>query len=138
MPTVGCFVKPKLELEPTLLFEHTSTDPDNAEGASGTAIGGILNVLYHFESANHTDSHKLVPFVFAGAGFVFYSGDLYPDDAEPAMVLPNAGGGIKFFITNSAVIRGEAFWEHVTNQGGLEDNDADHFGIRAGVSIFVK
>jgi hypothetical protein len=135
MPRLGYFVIPKLELEPTLLVSNTSYSPDGGDSYSGTEFGLVFNVAYHFESASES---KLVPFIFAGLGFASFSGDLYPQDAKTSMIVPDAGGGIKYFITNSALIRGEAFWEHVTNESGMKDNDADHFGIRAGVSIFVK
>ena len=135
MPRLGYFVIPKLELEPTLLVSNTSYSPDGGDSYSGTEFGLIFNVAYHFESASES---KLVPFIFAGLGFASYSGDYYGDDTEMSMIMPDVGGGVKYFITNSALIRGEAFWEHVTNESGMKDNDADHFGIRAGVSIFVK
>jgi hypothetical protein len=134
MPRVGYFVIPKLEVEPMLMITSTSYNPDEGESFSGTVFGALLNVAYHFEGAN---SSKLVPFVFAGAGFASYSGDYYPKDSKTALVAPDAGAGIKYFITNSAVIRGQGFYEHVTNDGGIEDNTVDDFGVSVGVSIFV-
>jgi hypothetical protein len=135
MPRVGYFVIPKLEIEPMVMITSTSYNPDEGESVSGTVFGGMLNVAYHFEGAN---SSKLVPFVFAGAGFESYSGDLYPKDAKTTLIAPDAGAGIKYFITNSAVIRGQAFYEHVTDDGGVKDNNVDDYGFSAGVSIFVK
>ena len=133
MPRVGIFIMPKLQFEPTLIFSNQSINPDKGDSYSGSMFGVLFNVAYHYEG---TSDSKMLPFLFAGFGFVAYSGDFYGDEMK--MILPTAGAGVKCFITNSALIRGEAFWEHVKNDGGIKDHDANYFGIRAGVSIFIK
>jgi hypothetical protein len=137
MPRVGYFVIPKLAVEPTLLISHTSWG--DGTSYSVTNFGALLNVAYHFEGKSEA---KFVPFVFGGAGFLSHSGDVGETNGEKndkmSLIAPHAGGGIKFFFTNTALIRAELFYEHVTNEDGVKDYKADEFGLTAGVSIFVK
>ena len=134
MPRMGYFIIPKLALEPTLLMENYSVDPDGGDSYSATDIGALLNVAYHFEGQSGS---KFVPFIFAGLGFVSHSGDVGAAD-EMTMIMPDLGGGIKYFFTDNALIRAEAFYQRVSNANGVKDADASEFGLRAGVSIFIK
>ncbi|MFH1335629.1 MAG: outer membrane beta-barrel protein [Candidatus Zixiibacteriota bacterium] len=134
MPRMGYFIIPKLALEPTLLMENYSVDPDGGDSYSATDMGALLNVAYHFEGQSGS---KFVPFIFGGIGFVSHSGDVGAAD-EMTMILPDLGGGVKIFFTDNALIRAEAFYQRVSNANGVKDADASEFGLRAGVSIFVK
>jgi hypothetical protein len=132
MPRVGYFVIPKLAVEPTLLISHTSWG--DGTSYSTTNFGALLDVAYHFEGKSEA---KFVPYVIGGAGFLSHSGDV-GDNNKMSLIAPHVGGGIKFFFTNTALIRAELFYEHVTNEGGVKDEKGDEFGLTAGVSIFVK
>jgi hypothetical protein len=136
MPRIGYFVIPKLAIEPKLMIVNTSesSDPEIFENYSATHLGAVLNVAYHFEGKGES---KYVPFIFGGFGFVSHSGDVGEAD-EMTMILPDLGGGIKIFVTNDALIRGELFYTRSSNAGGVKDADGSDFGLRAGVSIFVK
>jgi hypothetical protein len=131
MPRVGYFVIPKLAVEPTLIIIHTSWGDGGSY--STTNFGALLSVAYHFEGKSEA---KFVPYVIGGAGFLSHSG--YGDNNKMSLIAPHVGGGIKFFFTNTALIRAELFYEHVTNESGIKDYEADEFGLTAGVSIFVK
>ena len=136
LPGIGYFVIPKLSLEPKLLIQHSSYSYESEflEDYSATHFGAILHAVYHFEGAGGS---KYVPFLFGGAGFASHSGDVGEAD-EMTMILPDIGGGIKIFVTNDAVIRAALYYQRASNAGGVKDADASEFGIRAGVSIFVK
>jgi hypothetical protein len=134
MPRVGFFVSPGLAIEPRFLIIHQSVDWEYGGDASATDFGMIFNLAYHFEGKSESD---YVPFVFGGVGFVTHSGDVGSAD-ELTMVLPEIGGGVKFFFSKYALLRAELYFQNVTNANGYEDNDATEFGLRAGVSIFVK
>jgi hypothetical protein len=133
-PRIGLFVSPGVAFEPKLLLVHQTINPDRGGSYSATDFGTILNVAYHFEGRGESD---YVPFIFGGVGFVTHSGDVGPND-EWTIILPDIGGGIKVFFTNSALLRAEIFFQNVTNANGVEDSDATEFGLRAGVSVFVK
>jgi len=135
-PGLGFFVIPKLSLEPKLLFQHYSVNWESGffEDYSTTHFGALFHVVYHFEGSSES---KFIPFIFGGAGFASHSGDVGEAD-EMTMILPDIGGGIKVFVTNDAVIRSALFYQHTSNAGGVKDADANDFGLRAGVSIFVK
>ncbi len=133
-PRVGWFTRPGLALEPRFLLVHQTKSPDRGEDYSVTDFGTIFNVAYHFEGTSGSD---YVPFLFGGIGFVAHGGDVGDAD-EMTLIFPDIGGGVKFFITDHALLRTEFFYQHVSNAFGLEDVDADEFGLRAGVSIFVK
>jgi hypothetical protein len=128
-PRVGYFIKPKWELEPTLLFSHSSYGD-----FSYSSVGLLCDVAYHFEK--NKDAQYL-PYVIGGLGFQSYSGDVGDND-NTSLIFPHLGGGIKYFFTNTALIRTELYFEHVTNSGGAKDADANDFGLTAGVSIFIK
>ena len=134
MPRIGYFVIPKLALEPQLLIQNYSVNPEVGEDYSETNFGGIFNAAYHFERKSES---KYVPFIFGGFGFISHSGDVGEAD-EMTMILPDIGGGIKVFVTNDAVIRAELYYMRVSNALGVKDLDASEIGLRAGVSIFVK
>jgi hypothetical protein len=134
MPRIGYFVIPKLALEPQLLIQNYSVNPEVGEDYSETNFGGIFNAAYHFERKSES---KYVPFIFGGFGFISHSGDVGTAD-EMTMILPDVGGGIKVFVTNDAVIRAELYYMRVSNALGVKDLDASEIGLRAGVSIFVK
>jgi hypothetical protein len=133
-PRVGFFIGPGLALEPRLLLVHQTVSPGGGGDYSATDFGAIFNVAYHFEGASGSN---YVPFLFGGIGFVTHGGDVGSAD-HMTLILPDIGGGFKFFFTDHALFRTEVFFQHVSNASGLEDVDADEFGIRAGVSIFVK
>jgi len=142
MPRFGYFVIPKLAIEPRFVIINTgvSSDVEGAEDYSVTHFGLMLNAAYHFERKSES---KYVPFVFGGGGFISHSGDVEElGEGEKAdemtLILPDVGGGIKIFVTNDAVIRAELFYARTSNAEGVKDADANDFGIRAGVSIFVK
>lgn len=134
MPRIGYFVIPKLALEPQLLIQNYSVNPEVGDDYSETNFGGIFNAAYHFERKSES---KYVPFIFGGFGFISHSGDVGAAD-EMTMILPDVGGGIKVFVTNDAVIRAELYYMRVSNALGVKDLDASEIGLRAGVSIFVK
>lgn len=133
-PRIGWFVSPGLAIEPKLLLVHQSIDPDWGGSYSATDFGSIFNVVYHFEGKSESD---YIPFIFGGIGFVSHSGDVGSAD-ELTTIFPDIGGGIKVFYTNSALLRAEIFFQNITNANGVKDNDATEFGLRVGVSIFVK
>jgi len=131
-PRVGFFVIPKLELEPTLVFESMSWKPEGGKSVTATSFGGIFSVSYNFEGASN-----LVPFLFGGVGFLTNSiTDV--EDLKTTMILPDIGAGIKYFITEKGVIRAELFYQRQDNASGLEDVTTNNFGLRAGFSIFLK
>jgi len=135
-PRFGYFVIPKLEIEPRLIFSRYSINykSEDFEDWSFTTLGAIFAVAYNFETAG-----KMVPFVFGGFGFQTYSSDPKPEkDYETTMILPTVGGGIKAFLTDHGVIRFEAFYERHDKAGGVDKLTSNNFGIRAGVSVFLK
>ena len=134
MPRIGYFVIPKLAVEPKLLVSHFSVNPEYGDDYSTTDFGAIFSAAYHFEGASE---NQYVPFIFGGLGFISHSGDVGDAD-EMTMIMPDIGGGIKVFFTDDALLRAELFYQHVSNANGVKDADADDFGLRAGVSIFVK
>ena len=134
-PRIGWFGVPHLAMEPKFLVLFQNISPPGAgEDSSITDYGLILNTAYHFEWRAES---AIVPFIFAGIGFINHSGDVGEAD-EPSMILPDAGVGIKVFFTNSALLRAELFYEHISNAYGEKDREVDGGGLRAGMSIFVK
>jgi hypothetical protein len=137
-PSVGYFIIPKLELEPKLLMALSSSKPEGGKTSSWLDFGGIFNVAYHFEGAI---KGNMVPFVFAGAGMVIHSAKYQGETVENiknTMILPDAGAGIKYFITEKGVIRAELFYQRLSNASGVEKLTDTNIGLRAGISIFLK
>ncbi len=140
-PRFGYFVIPNLEIEPRLIFSRMATNYTDefksafdVEDASFTIFGGVLNVVYNFPMEG-----QVIPFVFAGGGFQTYSSSDEPEDGyETTLILPDAGAGIKAFISDRGVIRAEIFFERHDKAGGVEDLTTNNFGIRAGFSVFLK
>jgi hypothetical protein len=135
MPRVGLFVMPGLEVEPKILILFKNISPHgNREDSSKTDIGGMLSLAYHFELKRGS---KFIPFVFGGIGFVNHAGDVGEDD-EVTLVMPDVGLGLKAFLTNSALIRMELFYQHLSNAYGKKDREVNEGGLRGGVSIFLN
>jgi len=137
-PSVGYFIIPKLELEPTLLINSWSWKPEGGETSSRRNFGGLLNVAYHFERATPSD---LIPFVFLGVGMVSHSGKNNGEtveDLKTTMILPDAGVGIKYFLTEKGVLRAELFYQRLDKAEGVDKLTDTNIGLRAGISIFLK
>jgi outer membrane protein len=131
-PRVGYFVIPKLELEPTLIFESSSSKPEGGKTSTTTHFGGVFSVSYNFEGATN-----LVPFLFGGIGFL--SNSITDEESlKTTLILPDIGAGIKYFITEKGVIRAELFYRRLSNAEGCKDLKQNNFGLRAGLSIFLK
>jgi hypothetical protein len=137
-PSVGFFVIPKLELEPTLLINYSSSKPDGGKTSSESNMGGLLNVAYHFEGAVKGNA---IPFVFLGVGIVSHSAKDNGEtvkDLKTTMVLPDAGVGLKYFITEKGVIRAELFYQRLDKAYGVDKLVETNIGLRAGISLFLK
>jgi hypothetical protein len=137
-PSVGFFVIPKLELEPTLLISSSSWKPEGGETSSWSNFGGLINVAYHFERTTPSD---LIPFVFLGVGMVSHSAKSNGEtvkDLKTTMVLPDAGVGIKYFLTEKGVIRAELFYQRLDKAEGMDKLIDTNIGLRAGISLFLK
>jgi hypothetical protein len=137
-PSVGYFIIPKLELEPKLIVYSSSWKYEGGKTNSSSNIGGIFNVAYHFEGAVKGNA---IPFVFAGIGMLSNS---YKDDGETrkdvktTMILPDAGVGIKYFITERGTIRAEVYYQRLDKAYGYDKLVETNIGLRAGISLFLK
>lgn len=137
-PSVGFFVIPKLELEPKLLVNFYSEKPEGGKTSSNTNLGGIFNVAYHFEGAMQGNA---VPFVFAGIGILSNSAKSDGEsvkDLKTTMILPDAGVGIKYFITERGTIRAEIYYQRLDKAYGVDKLVETNIGLRAGLTLFVK
>jgi hypothetical protein len=138
-PSVGYFVIPKLEIEPKLLVNFSSYKPKkDGKTSSMTNLGGILNVAYHFEGA--MDS-KVIPFVFAGVGILSNSAKDYGEtvkDLKTTLIAPDAGVGIKYFITERGTIRVEGYIQRLDKAEGIDKLVETDFGLRGGITLFLK
>jgi outer membrane protein len=131
-PRIGYFVVNKLEIEPQLLVLSISATPEGGETNTASNFGGLLSLSYNFEGGSN-----LVPFVFAGIGFLSNS-VTHATNLKTSMILPDAGVGLKAFVTDKGVLRAEAFYERTTNSGGEEKLTDNSFGLRIGFSVFLK
>jgi outer membrane protein len=131
-PRIGFFVVDKLEIEPQLLVVSTTLSPEGGSSGTASAFGGIFSLSYNFEGESN-----LVPFIFAGVGFVSNS-VTDETDLKTSMILPAAGAGLKAFISEKGVLRAEAFYQRTTNSGGWEKLTDNSFGLGVGLSVFLK
>lgn len=137
-PSVGYFVIPKLELEPKLLVNYSSEKPKGGKTSSTTNLGGIFNVAYHFEGAIKGNA---IPFVFAGIGILSNSAKSDGEtvkDLKTTMILPDAGVGLKYFITEKGVIRAELYYQRLDKAYGVDKLVETNIGLRAGITLFLK
>lgn len=131
-PRIGFFVINKFEIEPQIQFVSVSMKPEAGETETETDFGGILSLSYNFESGSN-----LVPFVFAGIGMQTHSiTDV--EDLKTTMIAPELGAGLKAFFSEKGALRAEVYYNHMTNAGGYEDESANTFGLRVGLSVFLK
>ena len=72
------------------------------ESGGGNVDGYLLRLdgLYHF-----TPENRLVPYLAAGIGGIRLDPDIGGSDSD---FLVNAGGGLKYFLTDSIALRGDA------------------------------
>jgi hypothetical protein len=137
-PSVGYFIIPKLELEPKLVIYSSSWKPEGGETTSESSIGGLLNVAYHFEGAVKGNA---IPFVFAGVGILSNSAKSNGEtvkDLKTTMILPDAGVGLKYFITERGTIRAELYYQRLDKAYGIDKLVETNIGLRAGISLFLK
>ncbi|HEX9916250.1 MAG TPA: hypothetical protein VGB16_00805, partial [candidate division Zixibacteria bacterium] len=129
-PRFGFFKTDNFEVEPQLLYGRVSENPEYGSSYSFSACGGILSFSYNFKT-----SSNIVPFLFAGVGFLSYSGG---GDSQLSAIAPDAGIGMKSFISDKGALRLELFYQNMANYMGIEDLLASNFGFRGGFSVFLK
>ncbi len=129
-PRFGFFKTDNFEIEPQLLYGRVSEDPEYDSSYSFSVYGGIFSFSYNFKT-----SSNIVPFVFAGVGFLGYSGE---GDFQSSAIAPDAGVGMKSFISQKGALRLELFYQNMTNYMGIQDLKASNFGFRGGFSVFLK
>jgi len=129
-PRFGFFKTDNFEVEPQLLYGRVSENPKYGSSYSFSAYGGILSFSYNFKT-----SSNMVTFLFVGVGFLGYSGD---GDFQSSAIAPDAGIGMKSFISDKSALRLELFYQNMTNYMGIEDLQASNFGFRGGFSVFLK
>ncbi len=126
---LGFFVADKLELEPGIILLSSTINPEFGQSETETHVGGIFALSYNFDTGS-----PAVPFIFGRIGFLTNS---ITDETnlKTSMILPDVGGGVKFFISPRAALRTEIYYNHLTNLLGVEDWDQNLFGFRAGISV---
>jgi outer membrane protein with beta-barrel domain len=90
----------------------------------------LFNGVYNWEMGTWH------PFATGGAGFYFVR-QLFDNAADPDSETRgglNFGGGIEYFRSNKASIRGEARWDIVSHPPGLPD--ATGFSITVGYKVY--
>lgn len=126
---LGFFVADKLELEPGIILINSTYNPVVGSSTTETHLGGIFALAYNFDTGS-----PAVPFIFGRIGFLTNS-ITDETDLKTSMILPDVGGGIKFFISSKAALRTEIYYNHMTNLLGEKDWNQNLFGLRAGLSV---
>ena len=126
---LGFFVVDKLELEPGIILLTSTINYETGHSETETHFGGIFALSYNFDTGN-----PAVPFIFGRIGFLTNS-ITDQTDLKTSMILPDVGGGIKFFISPKAALRTEIYYNHMTNLLGEKDWNQNLYGIRAGLSV---
>lgn len=137
MPSVGKFFSDNLEVEVMPIVEYLKMkypmDDDYSETYSN--FGGMVRGAWHFVGESN-----MVPYLAVGVGFLSnsqsYSDDTPEPDLKTSLILPEAAGGVKAFLSERVAIKAEAFFRLTTNAGGIEDVKNTEFGVRAGVAAF--
>jgi hypothetical protein len=83
---------------------------------------------------NLAPSSNVVPYLAAGGGIVFYSGDWVGD--ESATVLPRVELGLRWFVTEAASLNFSAVYSRWSNLEGVKEYEADRIGFGVGISLF--
>lgn len=130
-PRMGIFVADRLSVEPLLGFILVS-ESQGGESDNYFFFAPQLRLAYHFDTGKPT-----VPYVFAGGSIILNS--VAGAKEEPVtLMLPDGGVGFKVFAGDKAAFRIEFFYQHQSNAMATKDLDMNGFGIRGGVSLFIK
>lgn len=128
----GYCVSEMIELVGSLALVHQSYDSPGQASADATAYGGGGALVLNFPTQG-----SLVPFLEVGASLLAYSGD-GADDLETTWVLPTAGVGVRFLVTESAALTSGVFYRHLNNALGAEDLSANSISLGVGISILLR
>ena len=58
-------------------------------------------------------------------------------DYETTLMIPALGAGLRVFLSDSASLNFEAYYNYQTNALFVEDISGHAFGLRAGFSVFL-
>ena len=131
--TVGyCFTGP-LELAGTVLLGYQSFSLGGGYSASTslTLTGITGGLIYNFNTA----SGPMIPFAEAGIGVVGYSGDLAVGTAA-TVIAPTVSIGTRVMVGHSGSVNFAFNYEHQLHAGGIDQVDANNFGLSVGMSLF--
>jgi hypothetical protein len=112
--------------EPESDAEATKAEKDSWDRSSYGVIPEV--------TLNLAPSSTVVPYLAAGGGIVFYSGDWVGD--ESATVLPRVEVGLRWFVTEAASLNFSAVYSRWSNLEGVKEYEADRIGFGVGISLF--
>jgi hypothetical protein len=130
---VGYCVTNHVEGEGGFLLSHVSISAeDNSGDGSASATGVGLNGGLRF---NLSGSGDVIPFAYAGAGFVSYSGDEAPD-TKVEVDAPILQAGVRLLVGPTGSMNFFVQYSHRTNADGAEDVSDNQFALGVGLSLF--
>ncbi len=104
---LGYFLTNNIELEPEIVHTYVKYSEEDYSYSQTSSLL-LANVAYNFKTAS-----KVMPFVIGGAGLARVSYDETGEEGESHSSFAwNAGGGIKWFATNSVALRIEYRFMH--------------------------
>jgi hypothetical protein len=104
----------------------------SSESTEATSWGGTVKVGYNFTTTGAT-----VPYVDAGVGVRFYSGDAY-DAAERSALLPVVSAGVRCLLAKAISLNTELSYQRLTNVGGSKGLTASGLLLGVGFSFLLE
>ncbi|MBI5868829.1 MAG: hypothetical protein HZB43_11185 [candidate division Zixibacteria bacterium] len=132
---IGYLVTDNFELEFNPILSIESLKPAaTGNTITNTRLGALAGGAFHFARES-----RIVPYIFAAAGFQTNSFTGASDDAKKvSLILPDVGLGIKPFITDDCAIRMELFVRKTLNAEGIKDFNEVQVGVGAGLTVFIR
>jgi hypothetical protein len=125
----GVFLTPWIELGVGAMYDYSKNEPEQGPTVDRSAYGVVPEIVL-----NLAPSGTVVPFLGAGGGVAFYSGDDVGDEA--ATILPRVEAGLRWFVTEAASLDFSAVYSRWNHVEGEKDLEADRFAFAIGISVF--
>jgi hypothetical protein len=125
----GVFLTRWMEIGVGAIYNYLKIDPEERASTDRSSFGIVPEFV-----VNLAPSAEVVPYLGAGGGVFFYSGDYAGD--ESATIIPRLEAGLRFFVVDGASVNVSGVYAHWTNVEGDDSIDADRFTIGIGISVY--
>ena len=130
----GYFVTSIFEVFGDFTYTYAKTSRENgATDLAQSRVGGLVGIIANFHS-----TQSVMPFVSIAAGPIWNARTPEELPHKTTIVAPSIDAGVRVLVSRLASLNFSGYYQHERYAYGQEDTDADKFGVRFGISLFLR